>query len=82
MTAPCQMLFCEGAGDERNTVAIPNCLICWVRTYVRPWANYKATLHLIAHDFAEQADRDVGSQRRLELLANAQETSKANSPPC
>ena len=33
----------------------------------------QGTLHLIAHDFAEQADRDVGSQRRLELLANAQE---------
>lgn len=33
----------------------------------------QGTLHLIAHDLAEQADRDVGSERRLELVTNAQE---------
>ena len=33
----------------------------------------QGTLHLIAHDLAEQANRDVGSERRLELVTNAQE---------
>lgn len=33
----------------------------------------QGTLHLIAHDLADQVSRDVGNQRRLELVANAQE---------
>jgi CheY-like chemotaxis protein len=33
----------------------------------------QGTLHLIAHDLVDEAEQDVGSQRRLELVANAQE---------
>jgi CheY-like chemotaxis protein len=33
----------------------------------------QGTLHLIAHDPVDEAEQDVGSQRRLELVANAQE---------
>lgn len=40
----------------------------------------QGTLHLIAHDLADQADQDLGDQRRLELVANAQErVSQFNS---
>ena len=33
----------------------------------------QGTLHLIAHDLVDEAEQGVGSQRRLELVANAQE---------